>query len=147
MELLFLLLISSYFVAATEINHTNFPVSSSMRIQVNFWKKIYTEITSEEGVIHDSNDLTIIFEKISLSGMSRKQQNRLVKGRVRQVQEIFKQIYKKKAENLSDEQKKFYELAHSPNLETIHNMTKKAQIRFQRGMKDRYYEGLVRSQG
>jgi len=36
----------------------DFPVEGRMQIRVDFWKKVYTEITTEEAFLHDINDLS-----------------------------------------------------------------------------------------
>ena len=52
-------------------------------------------------------------------------------------------IVVKKAENLLESEKNFYESIGKPDLKKLRLMSRR--IRFQRGMRDRYYEGLGRS--
>tara|TARA_Y100001970_G_scaffold238628_1_gene299976 strand:- start:257 stop:1864 length:1608 start_codon:yes stop_codon:yes gene_type:complete len=53
------------------------------------------------------------------------------------------QIVSKRGQNLLEEEKEFYNSIGSPDLKKLRVMSRR--IRFQRGMRDRYYEGLGRS--
>jgi membrane-bound lytic murein transglycosylase D len=44
----------------------NFPEYDSIRPNISFWKKIYSEYSTTKGVIHDKRQLDIIYEVIEL---------------------------------------------------------------------------------
>ena len=44
----------------------NFPVRGSMKVRVNFWEKVYTEISTKEAFVHDPEDLSVIYKKVKL---------------------------------------------------------------------------------
>ena len=44
-----------------------FPLPDTLKPDVNFWLKVYTEVTTTEGFIHDNQHLNIIYERVSLS--------------------------------------------------------------------------------
>ena len=61
------------FTAVGKLPEQHFPVDAKMRVRVEFWKKVYTQITSKEAFVHDSEELSVIYETISFSGKSRRQ--------------------------------------------------------------------------
>lgn len=46
---------------------THFPLSERLKLQVEFWKKIFTEYTSKQVVIHDRRHVNIIYTVIDLT--------------------------------------------------------------------------------
>ena len=66
----------------------HFPVDSKMRLRVNFWEKVYSQINSDEGYLHDEQNLGIIYETVSVRGLSRRNRIRKVKARKRYWKKI-----------------------------------------------------------
>lgn len=126
-----------------------FHVPPRLRTNVDFWKKIYTEYSTNQMVIHDSNNLDVIYavvdlnngprissktKKWKISEVRKKYRNMLIsihhkikKGRMLDGEEI--EVYNKF--NGIDKPNKF--LAAAEN------------IRGQLGQRDRFLEGLKRS--
>lgn len=53
--------------------HPDFVVKDGpLRNKVEFWKKIYTEYTTRQSVVHDARDITIVYEVASMQGTSSK---------------------------------------------------------------------------
>ena len=50
---------------------SGFPVRGEMRTRVDFWKKVYTQISTREAFVHDSQDLSVIYGKIKLKSSRR----------------------------------------------------------------------------
>ena len=48
------------------LSNYNFKTPSGLVDQVNFWKKVYSEYTTKHVVIHDMNDLGIVYEVVYL---------------------------------------------------------------------------------
>ena len=48
-----------------------FPVYDSIRPNVSFWGKIYTQYSTTQGVIHDKRNLGIIYDVIELKDRNR----------------------------------------------------------------------------
>ena len=46
-----------------------FPIIDSIQPNVNFWKKIYSEYSSRQGVLHDTQNLNIIYDVIDLKNI------------------------------------------------------------------------------
>ena len=55
------LLTCTIFVEAAE---SDFPVPDSIRPAIAFWIKVYTEVDTQSGYLHDPVNLNIIYEKL-----------------------------------------------------------------------------------
>lgn len=139
-----LFLASQWAPLLNALDYHHFPVSSAMRNRVSFWKQIFTDVNSTEGLLHDSQALTVVYKKIKLPDGDRRLQGRYIKGVKESIRNKMHEIIRNKAVNLSSEANILYQKMGKPTIFEIRQMVK--QIRFQRGMKDRYYEGLIRSQ-
>lgn len=113
-----------------------------MRTRVDFWKKVYTQITTEEGFIHDQNDLSVIYKKIRLSknrrgrrAQSRKEKN-IIRG-------LLRSIAKKDYKNLNKDETALETIIGKRSKKELYSMAK--DVRIQYGLRDRYYRGLIRS--
>ncbi len=140
--LLILFFLSSSISAETFHRNPEFPVKGSMRTRVDFWKKVYTQITTEEGFIHDQNDLSVIYKKIRLSknrrgrrAQSRKEKN-IIRG-------LLRSIAKKDYKNLNKDETALETIIGKRSKKELYSMAK--DVRIQYGLRDRYYRGLIRS--
>ncbi len=122
----------------------NFPVDDALRVRVDFWKKVYTEIHSGESFLHDSNDLSIVYEKYVYGNVSGRALNKLIKERKSQLKEWMLSIVAKKREGLTEDETKLLPVIAKKSDEEITEMAD--NIRHQQGMSDRYLQGLERSQ-
>lgn len=125
-------------------NASLFHAPSSLRTNVDFWKRIYTEFTTNQMVIHDIDNLDIIYDVVNING------SRMGKGRVNEVRRKYKSILIsihnkiKSGKALNSEEievyKKFDNI-YKPNKFIIASN----DIRGQLGQRDRFIEGLKRS--
>ncbi len=72
-----------------------FPVYDSIRPNVSFWKKIYTEYSTTQGVIHDKKNMAIIYEVIALKDRNRHGSRNINKKRIKRVKKKYKAILSK----------------------------------------------------
>ncbi|MGA1844967.1 MAG: lytic transglycosylase domain-containing protein [bacterium] len=119
-----------------------FPRPAELEPSIEFWKKIYTVYTTEEGVIHDSDDLTIIYEVVNLAGTDgmtdvRRKRIRCVKEKYRN---ILGSIMRKRGFNLNREEERVYNLFSDKSLKRL--LEAQYSIRFQLGQKDRFIQGI-----
>lgn len=121
-----------------------FPVDESMRPRVDFWKRVYTEISSTEGFLHDPDDITVVYGKISYGHLSNRGRSRFVRSKKREVRDILRRIVQKKRQNLSPKESEIYAIVEGKSDRELLRMA--MQVRRQQGMRDRYYDGLVRAQ-
>ena len=119
-----------------------FPRPAELEPSIEFWKKVYTVYTTEEGVIHDSDDLSIIYEVVNLAGTDevkdlRRKRIRCVKEKYRN---ILSSIMRKRGLNLKKEEERVYNLFSNKSLKRL--LEAQYSIRFQLGQKDRFIQGI-----
>lgn len=123
-------------------NSSLFPVEGNIRERVEFWKKVYTQISSQEAFLHDPDNLNIIYKKIRLPN-GRRARKRLLKKEKRNIKNILRKIAKGKTSNLSSEGQKILGIVLDKSSKDLYRMAR--NIRAQYGLRDRYYKGLIRS--
>ncbi len=110
-----------------------------------FWTRVYTEVDTRGGLIHDSSRLGVVYEVLRFpKGAGPRTQRRLVKSAKKRYKNILLALAKGKREDLSDDQARV--LALWP--EGVSNKTLRAatrRLRFQLGQSDKFKAGLARS--
>ncbi|HIF03558.1 MAG TPA: LysM peptidoglycan-binding domain-containing protein [Nitrospinaceae bacterium] len=149
--LLFLILqISSQGYAHANLNrevHTSqqyhFSTPVGLESKVEFWKKIYSEYSTDHYVVHDIDNLGIIYEIVYIKNGS-KLSSRAREIRLDRVKKKYKKLLlkisrTKQKHSLKGEDKRVYKLVKS-------NFRKASRrIRYQIGQKNRFREGIERS--
>ena len=120
----------------------HFPVTGEMKKRVAFWKRVYTEITTREAFLHDGQDLTLVYKKISLPNSPRARK-RLIRREREAIKSTLRSIARKKYTNLNKQERRLAHIVGKRNIVKLHRLSK--NIRFQSGLRDRYYRGLIRS--
>lgn len=126
------------------LHHYHFSTPLGLESKVRFWGKIYSEYSTSHAVIHDMDNLDIIYEvvyfKNGLNKISRRTKERKLERIKRKYRNILLQIARSKnPATLNSNAKRVYKLVKSD--------FKKAarRIRVQIGQKDRFRSGLERS--
>lgn len=122
-----------------------FPAPPELKPDVDFWVSIFTTYSAEEGVLHDNRNLAIIYDRLAMpSTLSRRERQRRVAARRKELTAVLRSLASGKREKLSDEQARV--LALWPD--DVDNKTLKdaaSRIRYQQGLRERFREGLERS--
>jgi membrane-bound lytic murein transglycosylase D len=122
-----------------------FPQPAELQRDVDFWVDIFTRYTTDQGVLHDSRNLAVVYERIDLpANMDRRERQRRVAKRREHVQAILRSLASGKRDKLSDEEARVLALWPAD----VGNNTLNAavgDIRYQQGLKDRFRQGLVRA--
>lgn len=139
---LFLLLLASA-APATETNL--FPLPPELEPNVRFWTRIYTDVPTTAGLLHDSVELDVVYETLHFpEGLSRRSRDRKVQRTKKKTRAILRQLAKGKRTGLSADEARV--LGRWPAGVTNKTLARAARrVRFQSGLSDRFYEGLVRS--
>ena len=120
----------------------DFTVPPGLESRVKFWKKVYTQYSTQHAIIHDQDNLDIIYDVVFLGNhpLSSRQRNRKIRPHVRRIKTILRKLARiKSRENLTPEEERIFHLVQS-------NFRKAARnIRMQLGQRDRFKEGLIRS--
>ena len=78
----------------------DFPKPASLQKDIEFWLKIYTEVTTRQGYIHDAQNLAVIYDRIDL-GDDRKKNRKKIKQIKKEYAEALITIASGKRGNLS----------------------------------------------
>lgn len=153
--LLFWALFCNNATVATEnkITAERFPVPQIIKPNVEFWKKIYAHYSEREIIIHDSEDLSIVYEVVHLDSLFRGIQvsERLQWKKIERIKKNYKSLLlnlsKRKIlriEYLTGKEKYIAALfGQQLSKDRLRRAAK--NVRAQNGLKERFEQGLARS--
>lgn len=119
-------------------------IDKAMRTRVDFWKKVYTQITSKEAFLHDKDNVQIIYSKIKPPYSNRRKKGRYTKNAISKIRATLRSLAKKNFKGLDKEESRIYSIiGKNKTKNQVLKMAKR--IRSQFGLKDNYYIGLKRS--
>lgn len=151
-KLLPLVILTTIFTAAVFFRDARaesdiFPVPSVIEPNVAFWTKIYTEYSSNRGVIHDSRKLNIIYGTLELvdpdSFGGRKSNKNRIKKAKKKYKAILAKLMRGEAPVGPVEQK--VAGLFGPDTQSAEFRAAMRNIRCQTGQKDRFRDGVIRS--
>lgn len=122
-----------------------FPRPASLEPAVAFWARVYTEVDTQSGFVHDNLRLDIVYETVRLPQDSGPRQRRRITSRaVEEYRDILSKLGRGERKDLSD--KEAGVLALWPEGTTNKEFAAAAKrVRFQLGQSDRFRAGLIRS--
>jgi peptidoglycan lytic transglycosylase D len=124
-----------------------FPVYNCIQPNVSFWKKVFTQYSSRQGVIHDKDRLDIIYDVVELEDRRMPGSARINEKRVQAAQRRYETILKRLAEGQAadtDDERRVAELF-GPTAGPPDYRAASRNLRCQIGLRDRFREGLIRS--
>jgi membrane-bound lytic murein transglycosylase D len=139
-----------FFAIASLGRAESVPRPEGIKQDVEFWIRVYTEVTTNEGLLHDERNLSIVYDTVKFSaGSSSRERQRLVDERrdrhIAALRRIIAALPTEAGrESLSVEDKRLLALW-GPNTSAILLKEATQRIRFQLGQADRFKEGLIRS--
>ena len=112
--------------------------------RVGFWKRVYTEVDTDGGLVHDARNVGIVYEAIRFpSGLSQRSRDRKTREAKDRYKSILRTLAGGKRANLSPDQKRVLALfPQGVSNQTLR--TASGQVRFQLGQADKFRDGLVR---
>ncbi len=134
-----------------------FAVPEGLKTQVNFWTNIYTKYTTDQGVIHDSENIDFIYKEIDFTEIkenaslspTQKQRARekLVKDAKKEVIDRLLQLQSvQSAEHLEGEDLRYWKMFSTVDeLQKFKLAAQRGRLRFQLGQKDRIQTGIYLS--
>lgn len=146
---------ADYFVE--EGQNAIFPIPTELKENVEFWKKIYAKYTSDEVVIHDGRYMGITYSYLDFAylkdeDLSERAKERIKERKSKEVKDYYKKILLKLSrkdlnlENLSDEEKRVYEMFRSIEDKDKFVMDRRGKrVRAQSGQKDFFIKGIIDS--
>ncbi|MDP2105953.1 MAG: transglycosylase SLT domain-containing protein, partial [Desulfobulbaceae bacterium] len=124
-----------------------FPTYSCIESNVTFWKKVYGKYSSSQGLIHDKNNIAIIYEIISLHSSDTPEGQQANECNITAIKEKYQAILSRLAQGQipsTPEEKRVAGLF-GPHTKPATFLTAADNIRFQRGISDRFSAGIIRS--
>lgn len=134
-----------------------FDVPPGMKDRVAFWKEIYSKYTTNQGVIHDSLHINIVYQPVDFSSIMRDSslnprqkhhaREHLVKSYRHEIEERLRRLAKlNSGEGLQGEDLRVWKMFEPVNdPDKFNAATKRGRIRFQLGQKDRFALGIYYS--
>lgn len=128
-------------VAASE---AVFPRPPGIHARVRLWTRVYSEVESTGGLIHDSEQLDVVYEVIRWpkSTSAGDQEKRIARTK-KHYQDILERLASGKT-SLSPEERRVLALF-PPGVSRASLAAAADRIRFQRGLAERFRDGLVRA--
>ncbi len=122
-----------------------FPNPPALQPQVRFWTRIYTEVGTDGALIHDANNLDVVYERVDFAeSLGGRAVDALYEATKEKYREILRRLASGARENLGAEEQRV--LALFPNGVSTQTLQLAAEsVRLQRGQANRFREGLVRS--
>jgi len=122
-----------------------FPQPAELQPDVDFWVSIFTEYTTDQGVMHDARNLGIVYESIDFpSGWGRRERQRRITARRKDIQQIMARLAGGKRDNLNAEEARILALW-PEGVDSGTLLDASRNIRYQQGLRDRFRQGLIRA--
>lgn len=131
-----------------------FKVPEGLEIPVKFWIDIYSKYTSDQGILHDSENLDLVYKEIDFTDIMKRgdlnvfrkevlKENR-VKSERKRIEAVLKKLHKtKKPDSLSEEEQRIWDyFSNISERNKFFEAAKKGRVRFQLGQKDRVIQGI-----
>jgi membrane-bound lytic murein transglycosylase D len=132
--------------ALAQASSALFPKPAELEADVDFWLRIYSEVGTDGGLVHDSRHLEVVYEVIKFpDGASSRTRERLVEKTKRRYREQLRRLARGKRTGLNPDQARILELWGGDDVSnrTLHSAT--SRLRFQLGQRDKFRSGLIRS--
>ena len=145
--IMFMILFKTLLLSEAFGVNEHFPIYPSIKPNVEFWKNVYKEYSTDQGIIHDSKDLKIIYGVIKLEKPAKPGASRINRKRIKKAKNKFKAILTQLIKNPkvpSPEARRVARLfGLNPTRQSFRNA--KGNMRCQVGQRDRFRKGLIRS--
>ena len=139
--LLIVLLTASAAIAAPR----DFPRPKGLERDVTFWKRVYSEVGTDAGLLHDSRNLGIVYEVIQIpTGLSRRSRERHTDKRRKIYRAILQKLATGKRTGLSREEKRVLGLFED-GVSNSELRKSRGRVRFQLGQANKFRAGIIRS--
>ena len=138
----FLLLAMS---AATHAASAAFPRPAELERDIAFWRRVYTEVTTSGGLIHDPVRLDVIYEVVTFpANLPPRERSKRVDASKKKYARILDRLATLDESQFTEDDQRVFELWPKGTRRSRFEQASE-EVRFQLGQADRFREGLVRS--
>ncbi|MEN8188933.1 MAG: transglycosylase SLT domain-containing protein [Thermodesulfobacteriota bacterium] len=141
-----LILILPAFFMADRVLASDFPQYPVIGDNVAFWQDIYAKYSTEQAVLHDSRDLSLVYAVVTILDHRLPGASKINRPRLKLTKKKYRSILKKLASGkggASPEEKKISRLLQSKSKKQI--LAHADSLRIQLGQRDRFLDGVIRS--
>jgi len=142
---LLILFIAGLTASAAAAAPGDFPRPSALAADITFWERIYGEVGTDGGLIHDTRDLGLVYEVVKIpNGLSRRARERHTDKLKKKYKTMLLHLAKGKRSGLSRDERRVLALFDTK----VSDGTLRAaarRIRFQLGQADKFRAGVIRS--
>ncbi len=129
--------------AAADTSH--FPRPAELEPDIGFWLTVFSEYTSDQGILHDNRNLAVVYEHLNIpASVSRRERNRRAEVRRKHYKSVLSTLARGKRDKLTAEEKRVLDLWPA-NVSNKTLRDARNRIRFQQGLSDRFRAGLERA--
>ena len=122
-----------------------FPIPQSLQAAVDFWTRVYTEVDTQSGFIHDSSNLGVIYHTVRFeTEPTPRQRRREVQRLTQQYRDVLNKLAEGSRSGLSTLEARVLSLWPA-EVSDAELKTAAGRLRFQLGQADRFRAGLQRS--
>jgi len=121
----------------------NFPRPAELEPAVRFWTKVYSEVSTNQGYVHDASNLEVIYETLDLPYNTAERQ-RVIDREKRSISQALLGLGSGKSGNLSKTEERV-RAAWPKGTSASRFKQAASDVRFQLGQSDRFKAGLIRS--
>ncbi|HON12436.1 MAG TPA: lytic transglycosylase domain-containing protein, partial [Chitinispirillaceae bacterium] len=122
---------------------TLFPVPENLKNNVKFWIRIYTELSQDQGLLHDSEFPLIVYETVNTGGIQGRESGRNLESLRKEIISAIIKVRTGKRSTWGAIEKRIDSLFYSNPGSRLDSA--EYRVRFQRGQKDQFLRGLYRS--
>lgn len=139
-----LFLLSLLILHSALVHAENFPRPAELEPDIHFWVRVYTEIDTKSGFIHDARNLAVVYKAINVDGGPRTNKRNIKKVKAHYAS-ILKKLASGKRKDLSAEEYRVLEMWGGEHVSNNRLKSATDDIRFQRGQSNRFRDGIIRS--
>ena len=122
-----------------------FPRPAELDPAVKFWTRVYTEITTQQGFIHDSLRMDIVFHTVRIDeDLGTRERRRRIERSLETTRNVLTKLAGGARQGLSNEEERILKLF-PEGTSNAELRASAGRLRFQLGQADRFRAGLVRS--
>ncbi|MGB5581643.1 MAG: LysM peptidoglycan-binding domain-containing protein [Woeseia sp.] len=122
-----------------------FPVPAELERDVSFWVSVFTDYTTNEGLLHDNRNLAIVYERVPMPATTpRRERLRLIAERRKHYQAVLRKLASGKRTGLAADEERVLALW-GTDVSNTELAAAVQRIRYQQGLSDRFREGLQRA--
>jgi len=121
-----------------------FPKPPGLVPRVEFWKRVFTEVGTDGGFVHDARRVEVIYEVLRFPpGASTRVEENRIRERRRHYEAILRKLASGQRQGLGAEERRVLALF-GEGVSNRALRTAAGQVRFQRGQANKFRDGLVR---